>query len=93
MSTPHFEHDCDGCVFLGSYEHKGCLCDLYFCGQGGPGGPGDHNTVIARYSDDPPDYASGMTFALLGHQPAKEALDRAVAQGLTTIEHERKRGH
>ena len=82
---PLFEHDCEGCIFLGSYQCKRFgPVDLYFCGKKS----GNNNTVIARYSSEGPDYGSGMIFALLEKQPYKEALDRAVARGLTTIEHE-----
>jgi hypothetical protein len=49
-----YEHDCDNCVFLGQFENA----DLYVCA---------HNniidTVVARFSDDGPDYLSGLTFA------------------------------
>lgn len=50
-----FEHDCDGCIPLG----KSGKADLYFCTQGGR-----MPTVIARFSDDEPDYTSGLAFAL-----------------------------
>lgn len=69
---PAFTHDCACCKFLGTYQNH----DLYFCAQGGflP-------TLIARRSDDGPDYISGLSFAavspLLG-----EAGKRAIAQGL-----------
>lgn len=49
-----FEHDCDGCVYLGADEEY----DFYCCGKG-PGA-----TVIARFSDEGPDYASGAEHAL-----------------------------
>jgi hypothetical protein len=48
---PQFEHDCEDCKFLGSYDGR----DLYFCPGGGP-------TIIARRSSDPPDYSSGLCF-------------------------------
>jgi hypothetical protein len=64
---PHFEHDCDHCVFLGHYENA----DLYIC-------PG--NTVLARFSSDGPDYESG--FCAIPHYPRlQEAARRAVAKG------------
>lgn len=50
-SQPHYEHDCDRCIFLAHFEGK----DLYFC----PNEP----TVIVRHSSDPPDYSSGLVFA------------------------------
>ena len=69
---PLFEHDHDGCVFLGVYEGR----DLYFCSQGGA-----RPTVIARQSSDGGDYLSGLCFAdtirFLG-----EARGRAQQRGL-----------
>lgn len=53
---PLFEHDCDACTFLG-HNDEGTM-DLYFCPQL-PGLP----TVIARFSDNGPDYMSGIAFA------------------------------
>ena len=71
---PAFTHDCDCCKFLGTYKKH----DLYFCAQGGV-----LPTLIARHSNDGPDYISGLSFAavspLLG-----EAGKRAIAQGLLT---------
>ena len=53
MITPQFKHDCDKCVHTGSDPTH----DYYYCSTcvGGP-------TVIARYSNEGPDYASGMCF-------------------------------
>lgn len=45
-----YQHDCEECTFLGQYNEY----DLYHCNQRG------RPTVIARYSDDGPDYMSGM---------------------------------
>jgi len=75
---PRFQHDCDQCVFLGRAEHTISIhpgfmpsdedfdgvfelaskkdVDLYFCKKG-------PWTVIARYSDDGPDYVSGLQLA------------------------------
>ena len=54
-STPHFQHDCSACEFLGSAEypsfHHGgevVKADLYVC----------RKSVIARYSDEPSEYSS-----------------------------------
>lgn len=69
--TPQFEHDCDGCEFLGTTGRWAKRkADFYFC----PGEP----TVIARYSSDGPDYSSGI-----GSQTEllTEALTRARAWG------------
>ncbi len=66
-----FQHDCDKCKPLGEFG----AADLYFCEQviGGP-------TLIARYSDDGPDYSSGLCFANVN--PAiSEAKKRAIEAG------------
>ena len=56
MIGPAFKHDCDACTFLGTYDEH----DLYHCvGPVHQVGP----TVIARWSDHGPDYASGMQAA------------------------------
>jgi hypothetical protein len=50
MEKPLYEHDCDNCKFLGSYEGN----DLYVC---------IHQksvSLISRRSSDGPDYKSGM---------------------------------
>lgn len=44
MSKPQFKHDCDHCEFIGHYVGH----DVYKC----------KNTIIARSSDDGPDYGS-----------------------------------
>ena len=49
---PLYEHDCDSCVFLGSYDNK----DLYFC-------PNGLTTIIARNSSVGYDYQSGIASA------------------------------
>jgi len=46
--SPHFQHDCAACTFLGSYEGS----DLYHCPQHG------FPTLIVRRSDVPQDYTS-----------------------------------
>lgn len=51
---PVFAHDCDVCFFLGQYNDA----DLYLCPKEA-GGP----TVIARFSWEPGDYASGTPIA------------------------------
>ena len=73
METPEFEHDCDHCKFLGHYDRA----DLYFCGKSRP-------TLIARWSDDGPDYISGMSF--VGKQShLTEANKRAFNKGFIDI--------
>lgn len=54
LKGPVFLHDCEDCVFLGHYEEH----DLYFC----PKEAGSEGTVIARWSGNGPDYASGLPF-------------------------------
>lgn len=49
---PRYIHDCDSCIYLGQYKEF----DLYYC----PGEP----TVVCRYSDDGPDYGSGLISAV-----------------------------
>lgn len=57
-NTKNYEHDCDKCIFLGSWNDLEPsfqkTYDLYFCSQ--------HNlpTVVARYGNDGPDYHSGL---------------------------------
>lgn len=82
---PRWKHDCEDCFFLGRLEHS-CgttgPCDLYVCTKALP-----WPTVIARYSSDGPDYASGMLFAKSGEIPElTEALKRAVEMGILTSE-------
>ena len=50
LPDPLFEHDCDCCLYLGTYNGA----DLYFC-------PSDMGipTVISRFSSEGGDYASG----------------------------------
>lgn len=71
---PLYEHDCDRCQSLGEHRVGDVAADLYFCTQGG-----NIHTVVARYSDDGPDYSSGLEFM---HNPfLREAETRARAQG------------
>lgn len=74
--TPRYKHDCPQCKFLGHFNQF----DLYFCEQlCGP-------TVIARKSDDPPDYTSGISFGIKNNRSElHEALVRALAAGYITI--------
>lgn len=69
---PRFRNDCEVCVFLGrDGEH-----DLYFC-EVSPIMP----TVLARFSDEPEDYTSGLALANFV-PPLGVALERARAKGL-----------
>ena len=78
--TPRFEHDCDSCVFLGRYRfendpNKRFDYDLYVCGQGDKSFP----TVIARFSDELPDYMSGLPSALASYDKASPSFPLLVA--------------
>ena len=57
MKTPLYQHNCERCVFLGSYDGS----DLYYCKAtfGHPQG-----TVIARHSSEGIDYNSGLFTAM-----------------------------
>jgi hypothetical protein len=55
----NYEHDCKGCISLDSFTYMApfvngrveTTADLYCC-------PGKSPTIIARFGDDGPDYAS-----------------------------------
>lgn len=72
VSSPHYQHDCKICVWLGDHQVGDRIYDLYFCSK--------ETTVISRYSDEPADYNSGLTFGIIRDPiPAlREALIRAV---------------
>lgn len=72
MSYIRYQHDCSRCHFLGQHENK----DLYCCNQGmlGP-------TVIARNSDEPSDYESGM-YGAFSDGALSRARRLAQAKGL-----------
>lgn len=72
-------HDCDGCIPLGPFEDEHAKYDLYFCG----GEAVRHDTVIARFGSDGPEYMSGMEVAKHGTLlPLAEARHRAGILGL-----------
>lgn len=75
--TPLFDHDCDHCMFLGTYNG---YADLYWCMQ-----MGNRPTLIARFSDDGPDYVSGIVFRRTSPELAK-AYVLALARGLDVRE-------
>lgn len=87
MSKPFYNHDCDQCHFLGTYSiQKNSLFegnyDLYWCPQHGI------PTVVVRWSDEGPDYSSGMPtdsifFDRYPIFPAHEAYRRAKILGYT----------
>lgn len=71
---PLYAHDCDVCVFLGTYSTN--AVDLYFCPAS--------KTLIARKSSDGPDYVSGIAY--VGTDGAiTEAFARAYRKGLFEI--------
>jgi hypothetical protein len=77
-ADPLYEHDCEGCRYLGKYHTEGTRYDLYYCGTHEKS---FNNTVIGRYGNDGPEYCSGMSFADLGHEPYAEARRRAISLG------------
>lgn len=69
MVKPIYKHDCRSCVFLGRYvDCYGEKFDLYFCDTA-------VKTVIARYSDDGPDYCSGWGSCLPQLQEAQRRAE------------------
>ncbi len=54
--SPLYKHDCSQCEFLGSHRFMEDDYDLYFCLRDG------FPTLLARWSDDGPDYLSGFSF-------------------------------
>jgi hypothetical protein len=71
--TPQHKHDCARCTFLGRFKSA----DLYHCMQFGT-----MPTVIARYSSEGADYASGLPSAHTGNPDLLAAKERAAARGL-----------
>ncbi len=74
---PRYVHDCDICQFLGRHGDK----DLYLHHTEKSAALGS-STVIARESDDPPDYQSGMSFSFGLNESLTEARHRAEQLGL-----------
>ena len=72
-----YTHDCDVCTFLGVFDGS----DLYFH----PGGDLVSPTVIARFSDDPSDYTSGLAFTKQDIR-LRHAARMAVACGILDVE-------
>lgn len=50
--APLYTHDCDGCKFLGALVKHGFRYDLWYCARC------DEGSLIARFGDDGPSYAS-----------------------------------
>jgi len=55
-NEPTYQHDCEKCIFLGwEWDHiKNKRVDLYYCDN--------EPTLVARFSDSPEDYTSGINF-------------------------------
>jgi hypothetical protein len=70
---PLYEHDCDQCTFLGTFEGR----DLYHCAGSRPA----FQTLIERSSSDGSDYRSGI-FAADTNRYIREAKRRATERGL-----------
>jgi len=86
---PHWEHDCEKCVFLG-HTHSGGDRDVWYCESS--------DTLIVRNSSDGPDYAS-FPLALAASAAQSEGpgtmwgeavsrYDDAVGQHGTVMSHE-----
>jgi len=82
---PRFDHECQHCVFLGPHDYCGHTFDLYFCAQWG------YPTVLARASDKPADYFSGLPLSHC-HPILGEAKTRAQRMGLLSLPKERPMG-
>jgi hypothetical protein len=59
-NKPIFQHDCNNCRFQGTGKHKGRIVDVYLCTTE------YGRTLVLRYSDEGPDYSSGMLFECTG---------------------------
>jgi hypothetical protein len=76
MNGPKYKHDCDKCIFLGSYSSNDMDHDLYYCSQKG------FPTVISRHGDEGEKYTSGIELAKTNTLPSlAEALKRAIEKG------------
>lgn len=65
METPRFEHECDGCTFIGHVDGK----DVYYCLQGNT-----MPTIVLRYGDKPEEYRSAIQYF---HSLPRELQSRA----------------
>lgn len=81
-----YNHSCDNCVFLGSYQFDDIKYDLYVCSNQEK----KIATLVARYGDNKREYISGLHFAIAyeaktRHDPNSkilyEALKRAEGEG------------
>lgn len=77
MTTPVFNHDCDKCIWLGTYQDSALgMTDLYVHPEG------HRPTVISRFSSEGPDYQSGLSFGYGSSEALTEARVRAQQKGL-----------
>jgi hypothetical protein len=83
MSEPRFTHDCRACNFLGHGHLSGQPVDWYTCSVLKGSGA---RTVIARFGNDGPEYASGTIGETVEPSPVVLA---ALAHGLDLNEVER----
>lgn len=94
LGKSRYTHDCKWCVYLGPYIHSRWVkghppepvtsYDLYYCPKGD--NPEIASSVIARFSDDGPDYISGNVFSYMEHNVLFEARKRAEALGIEVPE-------
>lgn len=91
MDNPIHVHDCDNCMFLGSFSPKEGnyaknVYDLYYC----PDEVYNLPTIIARYGSEGVQYLSGMIFGCHAKEdltsPLGEAWRRAKEKGLKVRE-------
>lgn len=73
---PRHVHDCDRCRFYRQDDEA----DVWFCLDAED--PSVIRNVIVRYSSDPPDYSSGLEFAVTAKDTAaRRALQDALRNG------------
>lgn len=83
QESPEYAHDCVRCTFLGRH----LFTDLYFCDQLSTSRYGRQTTrptIVARHSDAPEGYISGLprTFGADAPDVIVEGYERAVSLGL-----------
>ena len=54
IEMPHYNHDCNQCIFLGEHVEKGNVQDTYYCPKSFP----FHGSLIIRFSSKGSDYIS-----------------------------------
>lgn len=73
MPEPKFQHDCDNCEYLGKFFDM----DVYLCRPSDRGILG--GSIIARYSDEAPDYYSSPISVL---RPQLEDPEHRIGLGV-----------